>query len=166
MAKKQNTLIILDLDQTLIYASFFYLEDLNLLLKYSGHLNIFERPHAREFVKKCVETGDIIVYTTAVADYAENVCDYLTLKYRELLSRKDCSISDDQYLKKLKKSWLEEYDRIFIVDDSPNIWEKEAFDRCTFLVPEPFVGDPDDKELIKLQKKLDNSLPKKSGQVA
>ena len=47
-------LIILDLDNTLIYASFYKLPA-NILFKYSDYLTIYERPHAKEFIKKCLE---------------------------------------------------------------------------------------------------------------
>jgi len=52
--------------------------------KYSQYLTIYERPYAKEFVQKCHTIGDLVVFTTAVKDYTEKICEHLHIKPVEL----------------------------------------------------------------------------------
>jgi TFIIF-interacting CTD phosphatase-like protein len=139
-------LIILDLDNTLIYASFLKLPA-KILFKYSDYLTIYERPHAKEFVQKCQTKGDIVIYTTAVRDYAKKVCEHLKIKPIELFSREDCLIINGQYVKSVPDYYFDLYDDISIFDDSPELWDKKSHEKCRVIGVTPFTGEADDDEL-------------------
>jgi len=74
-----NTLILLDLDHTLIYGSYATSESAPLLFSYSQYLNVYERPYARQFISHLQDLGDIIVFTTAKEDYAMKICELLDI---------------------------------------------------------------------------------------
>ena len=143
-------LIILDLDHTLIYSTDIQLNNSELLLNYSAYLNIYERPRAREMIDLCKRNSDIIVFTTAVEDYAKKVCDKLEINYQELRSRQDCKIKDDKYVKFVDENWLKKYTEIIIIDDSPEIWDSKSSINCKFLVPEKFTGSASDNDFKKV----------------
>ena len=143
-----KTLILLDLDHTLIYGSFAPSESAPLLFEYSQFLKVYERPQARNFIQKLQSTGDIIVFTTAKEDYAMKICELLDIRPHQLLSRKDCKKVGDGFQKVLKKNWLDTYQRILIVDDSPNVWKTATSDSIHWIVPSEFRGDAADKGLL------------------
>lgn len=143
-----KTLILLDLDHTLIYGSFALSESAPLLFEYSQFLKVYERPQARNFIQKLQNTGDIIVFTTAKEDYALKICKLLDIRPNQLLSRKDCKKVGDGFQKVLKKNWLDTYQKILIIDDSPNIWKTPASDSIHWIVPSEFRGDAADKGLL------------------
>ncbi len=93
-----NHLYILDLDNTLIHAT--YRNDLlaTVLLHYSRYV-IYERPHAKEFVHYCKQIGDVVVFTTPVLDYAEKVCRHLSMEPVKIFSREHCGIINNRHVK-------------------------------------------------------------------
>jgi TFIIF-interacting CTD phosphatases, including NLI-interacting factor len=150
-------LIILDLDNTLIYGTYEIGLSAKILLRYSNSILIYERPYAREFIQKCHEVGDVIIVTTAIKDYAESIIKALNIKCFELYSREDCLIQNDYYMKCAPDFYFDLYDEIIIVDDSPEIWDKESQVSCKFIIPTKFFGDGEDtglefskQELIKI----------------
>lgn len=145
-----NRLIILDLDHTLIYSTDIQLTNTILLLEYSPNLFVHERPFARELVDLCNQNGDVIIFTTSVKNYAEQICNKLSIDYKELHSRKDCEIYEGMYVKSIDESWLSIYDQIIIIDDSPEIWDTKSKGNCQMLVPEKFTGSATDDELRKV----------------
>jgi len=149
----KNILIVLDLDHTLIYSSEYQKEHLQILLKYPP-LIIYERPHARDLINICRQTGEIIVFTTAVKNYAESVCSRLEINYSKLLSREDCRVVNGMFEKYVEQNWLNKYDEILIIDDSPEIWDSNARNNCTFLIPEKFTGDANDNGLKEVIREL------------
>lgn len=148
--QNNKRLIILDLDHTLIYSTICQLENSKVLLKYSENIIIYERPYARELVKICHENADVIVFTTAVQSYAQKVCKELAIDYRDLYTRKDCRIVNEFFIKYVPDNFLTDYQQIIIIDDSPEVWDKKAHEKCTFWVPEAYSGNPEDKELRKI----------------
>ncbi|MDC3407256.1 HAD family hydrolase [Bacteroidia bacterium] len=148
--KTQTKLCLLDLDHTLIYGSYAPSEEAELLFQYSQYLKIYKRPYVDEFVKYLQKYfSDIIVYTTAKKDYAEKICEYLNINPTELLSRLDCKEIDDRFYKTVKKDWVDSYDKISIIDDSPNVWviENNSDEKIKFFIPKEFRGSSRDKEL-------------------
>jgi len=143
MSKK---LILLDLDHTLIYGSYAETETANKLFKFNSYLSVYERPLARDLVKICQEKGDIIIFTTALKTYAKKISKSLQINPIEILSRKDCSKKNDRFKKNLNLEWIDAYDEIIVIDDSPNVW-KNCPDSIKFLVPTEFRGDARDLEL-------------------
>lgn len=139
-----KTLFILDLDHTLIYGSFAEKESADLMFRYHKYLTVYERPLARELIKICKNKGDIIVYTTALRRYAKMICICLDINPIELLSRKNCIQINQKLHKEIKKDWLNLYDQILIVDDSPNVWLNSGNKKNIFLVPDEFRGKKED----------------------
>jgi TFIIF-interacting CTD phosphatase-like protein len=141
---KKNTLIILDLDHTLIYGSYAASETANFLFSHNKYLKIYERPLARTLVNLCQEKADIIVFTTALRSYAKRICKQLDINPIELLSRKNCQQVNGQYKKQVKDIWKVQYNKIIVIDDSPNVWKNSEDEHIKFIVPDEFRGDKDD----------------------
>ena len=149
-----KTLILLDLDHTLIYGSFAPSESAPLLFEYSQFLKVYERPQARNFIQKLQNTGDIIVFTTAKEDYAIKICELLDIRPHQLLRRRDCKKVGDGFQKVLKKNWLNSYEKILIIDDSPNVWKTPLSDSIQWIVPSEFRGEVADYGLLTCMESL------------
>ena len=139
-----KTLFILDLDHTLIYGSFAEKESADLLFRYHKYLTVYERPLARDLIEMCKKKGDIIVYTTALRRYAKMICVSLDIKPIDLLSRKNCILINKKHHKEVRQDWLDLYDQIIIIDDSPNVWLNSTDAKIIFLVPDEFRGKKED----------------------
>lgn len=143
-------LCILDLDNTLIYASGGEELPATVLLHYSGY-TIYQRPHARDLVKLCQEKGDTVVFTTAIREYAERVCQKLELETVEIFSREDCGVVNGRYVKSVPDDYFNQYDSITIIDDMPEIWDRKSHEKCRLIGVSPFMGNDDD-ELMQVMK--------------
>jgi len=154
MGSKQNILFLLDLDHTVIYGSFAPSETANKIIQYHQYLAIYERPFARELIDKCNKYGHIIVYTTALRKYAKLICNELTIKPIEILSRKSCPVVNGVHTKMLREDWVNQYDMLIIIDDSPNVWRNTP-SNVKFWVPSEFRGDQHDKGLLPILTELD-----------
>jgi hypothetical protein len=146
-------LIILDLDHTLIYGSYAETETAELLFQLNKYLKVYKRQLAEDLVKICQAKADIIVYTTALRRYAKTICNLLDIQPVELLSRKNCTTIDGKLRKEVKPEWIANYDRILIIDDSPNVWIANS-DKIDFVVPDEFRGDANDLGLEIILKEL------------
>jgi TFIIF-interacting CTD phosphatase-like protein len=144
-----KSLILLDLDHTIIYGSYAENETADLLFQYNKYLKVYERPSARELIAICKDNADIIVYTTALRPYALKICNKLNINPIELLSRKNCLYKNGSWQKKVKPEWIKKYDKIIIIDDSPNVWIINKIP-CIFLIPTEFRGNLEDNGLIKI----------------
>jgi TFIIF-interacting CTD phosphatase-like protein len=141
-----STLFLLDLDHTLIYGSFATSEPSQWLFSYSKYLNVYERPYAQELVRTLQKKGDIIVFTSAKKDYAEQVCDKLAINPLRLLSRRFCRSDGNGYRKFFKKEWKKNYKKIVIIDDSPHVW-KRVDETVEWIIPPAFHGEANDEGL-------------------
>ncbi len=148
-----TTLILLDLDHTLIYGSYAPTEKANKLFQFNQFLSVYERPLAKELVELCKNTGDIIIYTTALKTYATKISKSLNIEPIQILSRKNCLRINEQYRKQIEPTWMEMYETIIVIDDSPNVW-KNTDDSIHFLVPTEFRGTADDTNLLEVIDKL------------
>lgn len=146
-----KTLIILDLDHTLIYGSYAPSETAKKLFQFNQYLAVYERPFARELVELCKSKGDIIIYTTALKAYAKRISKALKINPVQIMSRKDCVRIGDQYEKHVVTQWIKDYESILIIDDSPNVW-RNASDKIIFLVPPEFKGEVNDNNLLEVIK--------------
>jgi hypothetical protein len=149
----KTTLILLDLDHTLIYGSYAPAEGAKKLFQFNQYLAVYERPLARELVKLCQSNADIIIYTTALKTYATKISKSLKIEPKQILSRKNCLKIKEQYRKQIDFSWMEIYETIIVIDDSPNVW-KDTDDSIHFLVPTEFRGDANDTNLSEIIDKL------------
>lgn len=148
MMKKSKTLILLDLDHTLIYGSYAEKEAAEFLFQYNKFLKVYVRHLARELIEICKNRGDIIVFTTALRSYAQKISNRLDINPIELISRKNCILISQKHHKKVKQDWLDLYEQIIIIDDSPNVWINSTNAKITFLVPNEFRGQENDMGLL------------------
>ncbi len=151
--KSMKQLIILDLDHTLIYGSYAETETAELLFQHNKFLKVYKRQLAEDLIKLCQSKADIIVYTTALRRYAKTICQLLIIQPVTLLTRKNCITVDGKLRKKIQPEWIANYNRILIIDDSPNVWLCQD-EKIVFLVPEEFRGDVKDVGLVKIINEL------------
>jgi hypothetical protein len=149
----KKNLILFDLDHTLIYGSYAPTENAIKLFQFSEYLAVYERPLARELVNICKNLGDIIIYTTALKTYATKISKSLNIEPIQILSRKNCSRINEQYRKEIEPIWIESYETIIVIDDSPNVWINTN-DSIHFLVPTEFRGTANDTNLLEIIDKL------------
>lgn len=154
-------LCLLDLDHTLIYGSYAPAEESELLFQYNEFLKVYKRPFAEEFVEFLTQNfDDIVVFTTAKEDYAEEICRLLKINPKKILARKECQSIGDSYYKVFRQEWATDYAIIHIVDDTPNVW-KEYNDnehQIRFIVPTEFRGEAADSVLKELIPQIRNFL--------
>ena len=147
-------LFILDLDHTLIYGSYAQTEPAEFLFQHNKYLKVYKRNLAEDLLRLCRDKGDIIVYTTALRGYAKTICKRLEINPTELLSRKYCKVKNGNHKKLIKQEWLEQYEKIIIIDDSPNVWLTEN-EKVDFLVPMEFRGEKEDMGLVKIIEQIE-----------
>ena len=147
-------LILLDLDNTLIYSDFSNKLKAKLLCKYLDFLYVYERPFVREFIQQCHEIGEVMVFTMAEWDYAAQITEHLNIQPSRIYSNDDCPIKEGVAKKSLPDHYYETYDQIIIVDDYPEMWEVKNNKLCHFIVPVAFTGDRKDTQLKLLMNKL------------
>lgn len=148
-----NKLCLLDLDHTLIYGSYAPSEKTELLFEYSKYLKVYKRPFVDEFIDFLNHNyTHIIVYTTAKEDYANRICLELDIKIFKILTRKDCLQKNDRFYKPFQLQWDHLYEKIDIIDDSPNVWlGTNTFEsKIRFIVPKEFRGELNDEELTRI----------------
>ncbi len=143
-------LIILDLDNTLIYSTFDKNLKSDVLFHFSQYMIVYARPFVREFISKCKAIGDIAVYTTATRDYAQKVCQYLEINPVELFTREDCLIVGDGYSKSVPDYYYDVYTHITIFDDIPDIWDFKSHQKCRVVGVPEYTGDWKDDALKRI----------------
>lgn len=151
--KPETNLILLDLDHTLIYGSYAESETAELLFSHNKFLKVYKRNFAEDLIELCKLKADIIIYTTALRGYAKTISIKLNINPIELWSRKNCKIVSGKHKKTIKAEWLHLYDKIIIIDDSPNVWLCQD-EKIVFLVPEEFRGNVKDVGLVKIINEL------------
>ena len=170
--KNENKiLLILDLDETLVYATDQQIEgeaDFSIF-----DFQVFKRPFLLEFLNEIKSDFLIAIWSSASDDYVEEVVKQIIPKNINLefvWGRSRCTyrrnlIIDEQgyydsdptnhyhYIKPLKKLKRQGYNlnKILIVDDSPH---KSKDNYGNAIYPKAFLGDPDDMELKFLSKYL------------
>ena len=149
-------LLILDLDETLIFANETPLEyesDFPI-----GQFFVYKRPYLQEFIEFCLENFEVAVWTSSTRNYATKIVEELFPNPNELVflwTRGRCTISYDEeerencYEKKMKKIRRRGYNlkQVIVVDDSPEKWRNSY---GNLVLVKPFFGEPDDNELQKL----------------
>ena len=153
-------LLILDLDETLIYATEKPLErraDFQTELYY-----VYKRPHVTEFLEFCREHFSVAVWTTAGAAFAEEVVEKVfpsgyPLEF--LWSRERCTKVYDadelehylvKDLAKLKRKGYR-LESTLIVDDTPRKLERHY---GNLIGVTEWLGDANDSELLILTEYL------------
>lgn len=153
-------LLVLDLDETLIYATKCQLdttEDFRV-----NEYFVYKRPHLNSFLTNAAQHFNVGVWSSAGDEYVHKMVENLETEanlFKFIWGRSKCTTKKDHnydsyyFEKKLTKLKKQGYplEQIIIVDDSP---EKAAsnFGNAVYILP--FTGAPDDKELLYLNKYL------------
>ncbi len=152
----QNTvkkLLILDLDETLIYATEEKLDrEPDFVV---GQYFVYKRPLLREFLEFCFENFNVAICTSSTRNYAVEIIENLFISNLEiafLWARERCTISYDleeqhNFLeKKMAKVRRRGYDlnSVIVVDDSPEKWRSSY---GNLVRVKPFFGWIGDDEL-------------------
>ena len=149
-------LLILDLDETLIYARPHTLagsSDFQV-----GPYQVYKRPHLDDFLAACLDWFEVAVWTSASPEYAMGVLYAIFPDPQRLAfvwASDRCTVAYDheigehcarKNLKKIKKRGYA-LESVIVVDDSPEKWRQSYGN----LVPvRPFLGDENDNELSQL----------------
>ncbi|MEG4444127.1 HAD family hydrolase [Microcoleus sp. AT9_B5] len=156
-------LLILDLDETLIYATEASLHRQADFLV--GPYHIYKRPFLDVFLKNCLDWFEVAVWTSSTPSYAIAIVSAIfenpkTLSFVWASDR--CTVAYDYNME-----WLEYYNRknikkvkrkgyrlesIVAVDDTPQKWERSY---GNLVRVNPFEGDETDDELKYLLLYLD-----------
>lgn len=153
MKNSERKLLILDLDETLIYATEEKSErEADFIV---GQYFVYKRPFLDGFLEFCFENFDVAVWTTSTGSYAGEILKTIlkkdqTLKF--LWTRRRCTIAFEEeerehfYVKKMYKLRRrgQRLESVIVVDDSPNVW------KCSYgnlVRVDKFVGDEADDEL-------------------
>ena len=151
-----DKLLILDLDETLIYSRLHLLAgtpDFDV-----GPYHVYKRPHLDYFLATCLEWFQVGIWTSASPDYAAEIIGALFPEPERLAfvwTSDRCTIAYDEELggyvarKSLKKIKRRGYspESVIVVDDSPEKWRQSYGNLVE--VP-PFLGAEDDDELTRL----------------
>jgi len=154
--KEDRILLILDLDETLVYAAASPLpQPADFIV---GPYYVYRRPGLSEFLLACSECYRIAVWSSSSDDYAVSVISQIMPRDvvvgfvwgRSRCTRKiDHELQEEYYLKDLRRVKQRGYDlrRVLIVEDSPR---KVARNYGNAIYVSPYEGDASDDELPQL----------------
>ena len=154
-------LLVLDLDETLVYASEESIHPHDFRV---GPYHIVNRPFVQPFLEQVDAWFDLAVWTSSGAGYAAEVVprvfEGLTPRLKFVWSAERCTRRFDEHtteycnakpLRKLKRQGYR-LGSVLVVDDSP---EKHRLNYGNLIRVTPFLGDPADTELRDLLPFLD-----------
>jgi RNA polymerase II subunit A small phosphatase-like protein len=154
-------LLILDLDETLVFASE---EPLNSAAEVFelGRYWVYKRPHLSEFIDFCLAHFEVAVWTSGNESYATDIVKELFADPDQLAfvwSRKRCTRHFDEYdfsvewIKNLKKVKRRGYslDHTIMVDNTPRKLHKNYGNLVRIR---DFEGDAEDTDLLSLMRYL------------
>lgn len=156
-------LVILDLDETLIHSCDEWIGHPHDFIAASKM--IFVRPYAKEFVEELLLKYKVAVWTASYGKYTEEIIKYLFRDKNKLefvFDRSHCSLTEtakgqDVLIKDLEKiheiGWTK--NSFSIVDDKPECIYGE---RHQVIEVKPYFGSDNDKELLNILKRIDNSI--------
>ena len=154
-------LLILDLDETLIYGA--EKEGPRPCDFRVGPFHVHKRPHLDEFLRGMGKLFNLAVWSSASSDYVAAIAARILpseLDWAFVWSRESCTVKrnletfETEYIKDFKKVKRAGYDlaRVLIVDDTRH---KVARNYGNAIYVVPFEGDPGDEELPPLLKYLE-----------
>ena len=150
-------LLILDLDETLIYATERCLDRKPDFLV--GEYFVYKRPYLDTFLQTCFDRFDVAVWTSSTSDYATEVVTEIFTAPQDLVfvwARDRCTRGFDpefyeyyyrKTLKKVKRRKGYALESIIAVDDTPQKWYQSY---SNLVRVQPFEGDESDNELLQL----------------
>jgi RNA polymerase II subunit A small phosphatase-like protein len=161
MGTENSILLVLDLDETLIFAS-----DAELArpcdVKLYGYY-LYKRPYLEQFLKNCATVYQIAIWSAGTEDYVTGAASLIfpdTVQPVFMWGRTRCVRRFDEefkmyyYVKDLNKIRRKGFDlkRVLVVDDIP-ITAQRNYGNAIYMLP--YRGDPEDRELRLLWQYLD-----------
>eukprot|EP01125_Pyxidicula_operculata_P002048 TRINITY_DN12009_c0_g1_i1.p1 TRINITY_DN12009_c0_g1~~TRINITY_DN12009_c0_g1_i1.p1 ORF type:complete len:364 (-),score=81.46 TRINITY_DN12009_c0_g1_i1:108-1199(-) len=149
-SKKGKKCLVLDLDETLVHSSFKPVEGCDFIIPVEienqvHKVYVSKRPFVDDFMKKCGELFEVVVFTASLAKYADPVLDLLDIHkvvdWR--LFRESCSPFKGSYVKDMGRMGRD-LNAIMIVDNSPHSY---AFNPENAIPVESWFSDLNDTEL-------------------
>lgn len=149
---KGKKCLVLDLDETLVHSSFKPVEcDFNVDVEIENQVYkvfVAKRPHVDQFMKRCGELFEVVVFTASLAKYADPVLDLLDIHkvvdWR--LFRESCSPFKGSYVKDLGRMGRD-INTIMIIDNSPHSF---FFNPENAIPCESWFSEQSDRELLDL----------------
>jgi len=152
-SKQGKKTIILDLDETLVHSSFIPKDpcDITLSVDIEGVLRtiyVAKRPHVDEFLLRCGELYEVVVFTASLAKYASPLLDLLdthkVINHR--LFRESCTAYGGIFVKDLFRMGRP-LTHLIIIDNSPHSY---IFNPENALPCLSWFDDQSDNELLDL----------------
>jgi carboxy-terminal domain RNA polymerase II polypeptide A small phosphatase len=154
MTSMQDKILILDLDETLIYSTetvLNYHEDFQV-----GNYFVYKRPGLDHFLSNSNSLFKLAVWTSSSSDYAYEIIKHIfpdSIQLEFVFTQKRCNfrynpeIGENQTVKPLKKVRRQGFsiDKIVIVDDLPETFQQNYGNA---ILVEKFYGEKMDKELF------------------
>jgi Dullard-like phosphatase family protein len=151
-------LLILDLDETLVYATEQALKqkpDFALFEKTVTPYFVYKRPYLDSFLEFCFAHFQVAIWTSSTEDYAQGIVENILAPSRQpkfVWARKRCTYRRNletyeyEWLKNLSKAKRHGYklEQVIMIDDTP---AKLAKNYGNLLPVKSFVGDMLDDEL-------------------
>ncbi|KAJ3423407.1 nli interacting factor-like phosphatase family protein [Anaeramoeba flamelloides] len=154
--KKGKPTLVLDLDKTLIYSTINPLSDHDFSFKFGPsekkqvQVYVQKRPYLDDFLLKCSEIFEIVVFTASLRSYAEPILDRLDPEHKLIehrLYRDSCLVLFGSFIKDLSRI-NRNLDSMAIVDDMPISY---CLHPQNGIHIKPFVGlDKSDNELLRV----------------
>ena len=117
ITKKENYVLVLDLDETLVHFD-----------DEGGENKVYFRPYVEKFLKKMHEYYEIIIFTAALKEYADPIIDYLDPENKMITKRfyrRDTLFVNGEYsLKDLEKVG-KDLSKVIIIDNIPENFNKQ-----------------------------------------
>jgi RNA polymerase II subunit A small phosphatase-like protein len=155
--KKGRKCLVLDLDETLVHSSFKPVEcDFIVPVEIENQIHkvyVAKRPFVDEFMKRCGELYEVVVFTASLAKYADPVLDLLDV-HRVVdwrLFRESCSPYKGSYVKDMGRMGRD-INSIMIIDNSPHSF---LFNPQNAIPCESWFSDKSDRELLDLIPQLE-----------
>ena len=125
LSVKKQKLLVLDLDETLIYTAYSPIEGAALKAK-RGYFYLYERPYLKPFLDRCSAEYDLAIWSASKPDYVSWIIRSTALSQYEFVfinTRKNCNtqldaLSRPKYFKILTEEMLK-YKRVRFLDDTP-----------------------------------------------
>jgi TFIIF-interacting CTD phosphatase-like protein len=162
---RYDKLLVLDLDETLVHTNdrASIRKDAKPDFSIPGGYVVCLRPGVVEFLDYCLASyHEVMIWTAGTEDYAYEVFNkfYDPSRFARIWDRGRCFPKQDQehsisyWRKDIKKLQRLGYDKekILCVDDTPQNFERSY---GNLIRVRPFLGDPQDTELLELKRYLD-----------
>lgn len=168
MVDLTKPLLILDVDETLLFATKIPLERTSDFQV--GPYHVYVRPFLDELLQRSAELFDLAIWSSSGEDYLNGVVKHViptefSLKFvwsrERCVRRYDPENQQFYFVKDLKKVKRLGYDleRVLIADDTRQKLER-SYGNAVYV--KPFFGEPNDDELIHLTRYLSSLLGNES----